>query len=173
MVDVVYVDKFGFNLHLTCWFGRARWWQRCEQICPTQRGRSLSLVVWVGHEGSHCTRCHTWCLQYEQTLKNSFKPRSFIALIDKGSSSWTIVPYQQISWSTTNVWGCWTYLTSFAIIQSISQCHIMSIWTHQNHVRWNDLQDCQTLFFTLNDDIRAINANTVQDWIQRTQYNFW
>ena len=30
MIDYVYVDEVGFNLHLTCQFGRACHGQRCE-----------------------------------------------------------------------------------------------------------------------------------------------
>jgi hypothetical protein len=51
MVDIVYVDEVGFNLHLTQRFGRARQGQRCQQICPTQRDQKLSLVVAIGREG--------------------------------------------------------------------------------------------------------------------------
>jgi hypothetical protein len=51
MVDVAYVDEVGFNLHLTRWFGRACHGQICQRIHPTQRSRTLYLVVAVGHEG--------------------------------------------------------------------------------------------------------------------------
>ena len=51
MVDFVYVDEVGFNLHLTHRFGRAHQGQRCQQPRPTQRGRNLSLVVAVAREG--------------------------------------------------------------------------------------------------------------------------
>lgn len=48
MVDVVFVDEVGFILHLTHWFGRACQGQRCQWICPTQRGQNSSLVVTIG-----------------------------------------------------------------------------------------------------------------------------
>ena len=51
LVNVVYMDEVGFNLHLTRRFGRARRGQRCHRIRPTQRRRNLSLVVAVGREG--------------------------------------------------------------------------------------------------------------------------
>ena len=51
MVDVVYVDKVGFNLHLTLQFKKACWGQRCQWIHPTQKNQNLSLVVIVGCEG--------------------------------------------------------------------------------------------------------------------------
>jgi hypothetical protein len=51
MADVVYMDEFGFNLHLTRRFGRARRGQRCQQIGLTQRGLNLSLLIAIGCEG--------------------------------------------------------------------------------------------------------------------------
>ena len=53
LVDVVYVDKVSFSLRLTHSFGRDSSRTRCQQICPTQRGRNLlvSLVVVIGREG--------------------------------------------------------------------------------------------------------------------------
>ena len=50
MVDVVYVDEVGFNLHLTCRFEWTCWGQRYQWICPTQKNQNLSLVVAVGCE---------------------------------------------------------------------------------------------------------------------------
>ena len=50
MVDDVYVVEVGFNLHLTCRFGKAYQGQRCQQIHPTQRGRNLFMVVAIGCE---------------------------------------------------------------------------------------------------------------------------
>ena len=49
MTNVVYVNEVGFNLHLTCHFGRAR--RGPQRNCPTQRGQNLSWVVVVGREG--------------------------------------------------------------------------------------------------------------------------
>ena len=38
MVDVVYINKVGFILHLTHQFGRACRGRSCQRIRPTQRG---------------------------------------------------------------------------------------------------------------------------------------
>jgi hypothetical protein len=51
MVDDIYMDEVGFNLHLTHRFGRAHQGQKYQQICPTQKGQILSLVVAIGREG--------------------------------------------------------------------------------------------------------------------------
>ena len=51
MAIVVYVDEVGFNLHLARWFGRACHGQKCQWIHPTQRSRTLYLVIVVGHKG--------------------------------------------------------------------------------------------------------------------------
>ena len=47
MVDFVYVDEVGFNLHVTRQFGRDCRGQRYQWICPTQRDLSLVVAVVV------------------------------------------------------------------------------------------------------------------------------
>jgi hypothetical protein len=59
MVDFVYMDEVGFDVHLTHPFGNARWGQTCQWICLIQRDWILSLVVAVGHEG---VNAHTFAL---------------------------------------------------------------------------------------------------------------
>jgi len=40
------------------------------------------------------------------------------------------------------------------------------IFGHINsHIRWNDLQNHQTLLGHINDDVQPITTNMVQDWI--------
>ena len=103
LANDVYMKEPTLNLHLTCQFWRAHSRQTCQQICPTQRGRTLSLVVVGGLWRSHCTQCHTWCLQYKQVFLNSLKPRPFLALLDKGSSSRTMSWFTNLA-KYNNLW---------------------------------------------------------------------
>ena len=82
LVDVVYVDKVSISLRLTHSFGRDSSRTRCQQICPTQRGRNLlvSLVVVIGREG---VIAHVVTLGADDSKK-------FLAMINKGLFSWTM-----------------------------------------------------------------------------------
>ena len=51
MMEVVYMDEAGFNLHSTRRFGRAERGKRAAVVRPTQKGRNVSMVVAVAREG--------------------------------------------------------------------------------------------------------------------------
>src|SRR3954454_5726617 len=51
MIDGVYIDESGFNLHLARRVGRAPRGKRAIQIRPTQRGRNVSVAIAVAREG--------------------------------------------------------------------------------------------------------------------------
>ena len=51
MMDAVYMDEAGFNLHLTRHFGRAPRGKKAVRVRPTQKGRNVSVAVAVGREG--------------------------------------------------------------------------------------------------------------------------
>ena len=72
MVGVIHVNEVRFNLYLTGRFERAHWWQRCQQICPTQRDWNLSIFGGVvGREG---------VIAYDVTL-GAYNTYQFLKLI--------------------------------------------------------------------------------------------
>ena len=58
IVDSIYIDESGFNLHLTRRKGRAPRGRRPIVVRPTQRGRNLTLMVAIGKEGIIASEVH-------------------------------------------------------------------------------------------------------------------
>ena len=99
---------------------------------------------------------------------NSYEPSSFLALIEKGSSSWKmshfidLMKYNKLlkTWDT-----------------STSVCHHLNVgewvsWHIKSHVRRNDLHNHRTLLLHINDDVQVIIADMVQDWIREVNRYF-
>ena len=114
---------FHFTFDTSIWKGSLR----MPRVCQTQRGRNWALVVAL----SGGVIAHDVTLgAYMTNSYNSFRARSFLALLDKGSSSWMMSHFTTLM-NITNFWRCWTYLFLSGIVYSISKFCRINTWTHQ------------------------------------------
>ena len=164
MVDIVYMDEVGFNLHFIRQFGRARPGQRCHPICPTQRDRKLSLVVAIGREGVIAHDATLGAYNTDKFFK--YMQAKVIPSLDRqrfiltGNVVFHI--FRKIQQAFEDVGHIYFHLPSYSPFLNVAEW----IFGHiKSQVQRNNLQNHQTLLLHIGDDIQAIATNMVQGWI--------
>jgi transposase len=171
LMDSVFIDEAGFNLHLTRRFGRARRGERAVRVRPTQRGRNVSVVVAVGREGIIASEVRLGAFNTDRfntfladtLLPNLHGPRTII--MDN-------VPFHkshEVQDTIENAGHICEYLPPYSPQLNAAEWVFGNIKTH---VRRQDLDNQETLCAHINNGIRRITPEMTMGWIREVNRNF-
>jgi len=171
MMDCVFVDESGFNLHLTRRFGRSPKGKRASQVRPTQRGRNVSLVAAVGREGIIASEVMLGAF-------NSEKYEAFFAnkLLGALKGPRTII-MDNVPFHRTNA------VRDLIQAKGYTCLHLPPYTPHLNaaewvfsnvkaHVKKQDLKDRETLTEHINNGLHRITPDMCIGWMREVNRNF-
>jgi transposase len=171
MMEAVYIDEAGFNLHLARRFGRSRRGRRAVQVRPTQRGRNISLVVAIGMEGVIAAQVRLGAFnteRYNEFLRDGLLP----ALNGPRTLIQDNVPFHRslvVQETIEEAGHICMQLPPYSPHLNAAEWVFSNIKTH---VRRQDFQDQRTLTQHIEDVIGAIEADKCTGWIREVNRNF-
>jgi transposase len=171
MMDAVYVDEAGFNLHLTRRFGRAPRGRRATKVRPTQRGKNMSVAIAVSREGilAHDVRLGAYnSVSFTEFIRTKLLPALHhpkIILMDN-------VPFHKnsdVCQAIESAGHVHLRLPTYSPFLNAAEWVFGHI---KSHVRRQDLHDNQTLTAVIGADVGSITADMCGGWVREVNRNF-
>ena len=171
MMEVVYLDEAGFNLHLTRRFGRAQRGKRATVVRPTQRGRNVSMVVAVTREGIVASDIRLGAYngdRYLEFVRNKLLPALLTPRIIVADN----VPFhkkQEVREVIEEAGHTYLLLPPYSPHLNASEWVFGNV---KSRVRREELRDHGTLVGAMEASVEAVTPEMCRGWIREVNRNF-